>query len=44
MPVHGLRDKSDRVLTVRTVWEMADANTPPRHRTDRHDAVVVRGE
>jgi hypothetical protein len=30
MPIHGIRDKSDRVLTVRTVWEIADANTPPR--------------
>jgi hypothetical protein len=30
MPIHGLRDKRDRVLTARTVWEIADTNTPPR--------------
>jgi hypothetical protein len=30
IPIHGLREKRDRVLTVRTVWEIADANTPPR--------------
>jgi len=30
MSIHGLREKRDRVLTVRTVWEIADANTPPR--------------
>ena len=30
MPIHGLREKSDRVLAVRTVWEIADASTPPR--------------
>ncbi len=30
MPIRGLREKRDRVLTVRTVWEITDANTPPR--------------
>jgi hypothetical protein len=28
--VRGLRDKSGRMLRVRTVWLLADASTPPR--------------
>jgi hypothetical protein len=30
VPVHGLGEKRGRVLNVRTVWEIAGSETPPR--------------
>ncbi len=48
MPNRGLREKSDRVLTVRTVWLIADANIPPRlvsaYQRDRQVAGRNRGQ
>jgi hypothetical protein len=30
VPVHGLREKSDRVVNVRTAWELAEPGEKPR--------------
>jgi hypothetical protein len=30
VPVHGLREKSERVVDVRTIWEIAAPEAPPR--------------
>ena len=30
LPVHGLREKRGRVINVRTVWELAGSDAPPR--------------
>jgi hypothetical protein len=30
VPVHGVRDKRERIVNVRTVWELTGRETPPR--------------